>query len=270
MFHSRHVAAAAVLVISTAMMASPAWAAAPTNDTSPGATSATVGFSQVLDTTQATTDAQDAQFNESCGAPATDASVWYTVTGAGAGMVVDVSGSDYSAGVLVGTGSPGSLDTVVCGAGTVGFFAESGTTYYVLAIDDQEDGAGNGGRLDISFNAAPPPPTVDLTVNPRGTVTTATGVAHISGTYTCSDADSVDVFGDVTQPVGRFAVTGSFDVFDEQTCDGAPRAWTADVSPDNGKFAGGKAMTVAFSFACGVFECADGFTEQTVRLRGGK
>ena len=263
------IAAATTLVAASALTASPAWGVPPANDTSAGATAASVGFSQVLDTTEATTDAQDAQLNETCGAPATDASVWYTFAGNDAGVIVDVSASDYPAGVLVGIGSPGNLETVSCGPGTVSFFAESGTTYYVLAIDDQSDDAGNGGNLDISFTAAPPPPTIDVTVDPTGTVSGRTGVAHLSGTYTCTDADFIDVFGDVTQPVGRAAVTGSFEFFDESTCDGTSRAWTADVFPNVGKFAAGKAMTVTFSFACGAFECADGFNEQVVKLRGG-
>jgi hypothetical protein len=41
------------------------------------------------------------------------------------------------------------------------------------------------------------------------------------------------------------------------------------VFGDNGRFVGGKAMTVTFAFACGAFDCAEGFAEQTVRLRGG-
>ena len=72
-----------------------------------------------------------------CGAPATDASVWYTLTGADNGVVVDVSSSDYSAGVIVATGSPGSFELETCGPGAVAFFASSGTTYSILAFDDQ-------------------------------------------------------------------------------------------------------------------------------------
>ena len=53
-----------------------------------------VPFSQTLDTSQATTDADEAQLNALCGAPRTDASVWYQVTAtASGGMVVDVSRS---------------------------------------------------------------------------------------------------------------------------------------------------------------------------------
>lgn len=260
--------AAASLLGASVVVAGPAWAAAPANDTIDGAIAAAIGFSETRDTSEATTDADDTQLNETCGAPATDASVWYTVVGTGSGVVVDVSGSDYTAGVLVGMGTPGSLQTVACGPTTVGFSTDVGTTYYVLAIDDQEDGSGTGGKLNISFNEAPPPPTVDVTVNPRGTVNARTGVARLSGTYTCTNADFIDIFGDVTQPVGRFSIRGFFEVFDVGTCDGGTQVWSADVFPDNGKFAGGKAITVAFSFACGAFECTDGFAQQTVRLSG--
>jgi hypothetical protein len=248
----------------------PALAAAPANDLSGGATLAAVGFSEVLDTTEATTDDEDAQLNENCGAPATDASVWYTVVGNGGGVVVDVSSSNYTAGVAVGVGDPGSLELVACGPGLVGFFGEPGVTYHVLAFDDQFDGAGNGGSLNISFNEAPPPPTVDITVNKYGTVNARTGVATISGTYTCSNGDFIEVSGFARQTVGRFFVNGFFGFFDVGTCDGSTTAWTAEVFGDNGKFAGGKAMTVSFGFSCGPFECAAGYNEQVVQLRGGR
>jgi len=262
----------AALVAASAIGVQPALAAVPGNDTIGGATPAALGFSEVIDTTEATTDADDAQLNATCGAPATDASVWYTVNlAAEAGVVVDVSASDYSAGVLVGVGTPGALETIACGPGTVGFFAEAGTTYFVLAIDDQLDESGNGGALNISFNAAPPPPTVDVTVSPRGTFNSKTGVATLHGTYTCTNADFIDIFGEVSQSVGRVAtIRGSFEVFDEGTCDGSSHPWSADVLPESGRFAGGHALTVAFSFACGTFECTEGFIEQTVRLSGGR
>jgi Family of unknown function (DUF6299) len=260
--------AAALLV---ALQAAPAAAAPPSNDTFGGATVASLGFSQTLDTTEATTDADDAQLNATCGAPATDASVWYAFTAAAdGGVVVDVSQSNYSAGVLVGVGTQGSLETVTCGPGTVGFAAAAGTTYYILAIDDQEDGGGNGGTLQISFNEAPPPPTVDITVDPVGRVDAQTGEAFLTGTYTCSNGDFIEVSGEARQAVGRFVVVGFFGFFDVGTCDGTSHPWSATVVPENGKFAGGKAMTVTFAFSCGTFQCAEDFVEQTVRLRGGR
>jgi hypothetical protein len=259
---------AALAIALSAVSVPAALAAPPTNDTFTDATAATIGFSEVLDTTEATTDADDAQLNATCGAPATDASVWYVLQGTDRGVVVDVSQSNYSAGVLVGVGTQGNLTTVACAPGAVAFFAASGTTYYVLAIDDQFDGGGNGGLLNISFNEIPPPPTVDITVNPTGTVDVRTGVATISGSYTCTNGDFIDVFVDARQTFGRFTIIGSGSFFDFGTCDGTPHGWSAQVFPQNGKFAGGKTMTLTFAISCGPFECGVGFVEQTVQLRG--
>ena len=142
--HESHVQSTlfpALALSAIGLSAPAALAAPPSNDTFTGATSATVGFGEVLDTTDATTDADDAQLNADCGAPATDASVWYVIEGADVGVAVDVSQSDYSAGVLVGVGTQETSRPSRAVPGTVAFFAEAGTTYYVLAFDDQEDGA---------------------------------------------------------------------------------------------------------------------------------
>jgi hypothetical protein len=248
-----------------------ALAAAPSNDTFPNATAVSVGFSESLNTTQATTDGDDAQLNASCGAPATDASVWYAFQGNDSTVVVDVSGSNYSSGVLVGTGTEGNLNLVTCGQGSVAFFAAAGTTYYVLAIDDQLNGDGlNGGTLNISFNEVSAPVLSSFTVNPKGKVNTKTGVATISGTYTCSSSDFIDVYVSAHEPVGRFAILGNGEFFNSGTCDGASHSWSAQVYPENGKFAGGKTMTVSTAYACGSLDCAYGYAEQKVQLSGGK
>lgn len=241
----------------------------PSNDTFSGATVVTLPFSEVVNTTDATTDADDAQLNASCGAPATDASVWYVLTpAADAQVVIDVSQSDYSAGIAVGVGSQGNLTTVACGPGTVSLDATALTTYYVLAFDDQLDGGGNGGLLSISFTEVAGTTLDALTVDATGTFDPVTGIATISGTYTCSDGDFLSAFVDARQEAGRFTVFGTGGFFASGTCDGASHAWTADVLPQAGKFAGGKAMTVTFAFACGPFNCALGFVERTVLLRG--
>jgi hypothetical protein len=247
-----------------------ALAAAPSNDTFPNATAVSVGFSETLDTTQATTDSDDAQLNASCGAPATAASVWYAIQGTDSTVVVDVSGSNYSAGVLVGTGTQGNLNLVACGPSAVAFYAAAGTTYYVLAIDDQQDGSGNGGMLNISFNLVPAPVLSSFTVDPKGKVNTKTGVATISGTYTCSSSDFIDVLVDASQPVGRGSVLGSGEFFSTSTCDGTSHPWSAQVYPQNGKFAGGKTLTANFAYACGALDCAFGYVAQKVQLSGGK
>jgi hypothetical protein len=257
-----------VVLLLLALVPGSALAAAPSNDTIAGATAVTIGFSETLDTTQATTDADDAQLNADCGAPATAASVWYSLSGTDQGVVVDVSQSTYSAGVLVGVGTPGSLSIVTCGPGAVSFFAAAGETYYVLAIDDQIDFPSNGGMLSIAFTAVPPPPEAQITTNPYGTFNSKTGTATIGVTFTCTNSDAMGIEGEARQEAGRFTVKGVFDVYAYGACDGTAHNWTALVYPTAGKFAGGKALTISLGYACGMFDCGYGYSEQIVLLQG--
>jgi uncharacterized protein DUF6299 len=248
-------------------------ASAPSNDTFPGTTVTTVPFSEVLNTIDATTDADDAQLNATCGAPATDASVWYAITADSSTntVVVDVSRSDYSAGVLVGVGLRGNLRLVTCGPRAVSFFGTPDSTFYVLAIDDQLDGTGNGGSLNISVSGIQATTLDTLTVDRFGKVDAQTGIATISGTYACSHGNFLSTSVEARQNVGRlFSIFGSGGFGASGTCDGASHVWAADVIPENGKFAGGKSLTVTFAFTCGQLNCASGFVERTVMLRGAK
>ena len=168
-------------------------AAAPANDTIGGATPVSLGYSELLDTTEATTDSDDVQLNLSCGAPATDASVWYAFTTSNdAQVVVDVSQSNYSAGILVGVGVPGNLQTIACGPFTVTFSASAGTTYYVLAFDF--DGSGNGGMLSISFNYIQPPANDDFDNATTITALPFTDSINTSGATSAAD-DPTDCYG---------------------------------------------------------------------------
>ena len=266
----RSAAAICVALLFVLLFGGVAHAQAPANDTSGNPVAVNVvPFGDLVDTTQATTDADDTQFNAVCGAPATDASVWYAVTpSTSATLVVDVSQSNYSAGVLVGIGIPGNLSVVACGPGAVAFAPVPGTTYYVLAIDDQQNGDGlNGGQLTISIAEAPSP-SLSLTVDRRGSFNSRTGYVTISGTYACTNSSSIETYVNARQNAGRFVVLGFGTFFDLNTCDGSVRPWSAVVQPVAGKFAGGKALTVALSYACGQVECAEGYVEQKVLLTG--
>jgi hypothetical protein len=254
-----------VLLLSFAL-AAPVLAAAPTNDTYPGTLIGALPFSETLDTSEATTDADDEELNEQCGAPATEASVWYQLTApSDMGILVDVSQSEYSAGVIVAIGAPGTFEVVDCGPGFVVFGADAGQTYSILAFDDEFGGA-NGGSLVISVDEAPPPPEIDVTVDPVGTFDPQTGSATITGTVVCSgDVEFAFVDVELRQNVGRFVITGfgSADVI----CDGTSQPWNVEVFGSNGLFKGGRAVAVTFALACGVFDCGTDFEEQTVRLR---
>jgi hypothetical protein len=259
-------------VILNLSLIAPVLAVVPTNDLYAGRTViGSLPFSDSLDTTEATTDADDVEMNDPdiCGAPATDASVWYELTPASDGaIIVDVSPSTYSAGVIVATGSPGSFSFVTCGPGAVIFDALASQTYAILAFDDQLDEDGiSGGTLNITVDVAPPPPEIDVTVDPVGHFTKS-GSAVVSGTVTCAGENIEFAFLDVQlrQRVGRAVVSGfgSTDLL----CDGDTHDWSVEVIADNGIFKGGHAATVVFALACDPIFCGEGFAEETIHLRG--
>ena len=267
-------ALAATSLLATAFAMPVAAAAPPANDTFAGATAIdAVPFSETVDTSGATTDADDAEANLDCGAPATEASVWYTLTAPaeGAAYLVDVSGSDYSAGVIVATGSPGSFQLVSCGPGSVGFPAEPNETYAILAFSDTTGVM--GGLLEISVDILPPPPEIGLTVDPIGWVDAA-GHVTLTGTLTCSSATGVELFGSVRQRAGRVYVDGSAGSF--LLCENE-LSWELTTDFETGIFAGGKATVSLSAFASGpvgegvatAATSGEGFAEltETIRLR---
>ena len=268
---SYRIGAAAIAVGLILLGSAPAYAAAPSNDTFGGAIAiGAIPFTTTLDTSEATTDADDSAANANCGAPSMDASVWFSTTPAADGaLLVDVSASSYSAGVLVVTGSPGAFQLVACGPRTIAFPVSAGTTYYLIAIDDQSDGSGNGGTLQLTVDAAPPPPTISATVDPVAGFTPTAGSATVHGTVACSgvvDFAFVDI--ELHQPVGRGEVLGfaSMDV----RCDGTARPWSVEVFPSapGTKFSGGKAASLSIAVACGPLQCAFDFQQHQVRLTG--
>lgn len=250
----------------------PAAAAAPANDTQAGATEL-VGFTTVVqDTTEATTSADETALNEYCGAPEFEQAVWFLASPAQDGFVaVDVASSSYSAGILVLEDTPGGLLPVSCGPGRVAGPVAAGGTYYVVVFGDGLT-LQTSGELVLSVEPGVEPPQVDLTVDRRGSVDRS-GVATISGTVTCTSADGsglvFELFGELRQAVGRFTVSGAFGQFVGTSCDGETYPWSAQVAAPNGKFAGGKAATLAIAFAC-TDGCSEGYVEATIQLTKGR
>src|SRR3954465_7979457 len=98
------------LVMSVVAVGGSASAAPPANDDIGGAVVITepLPFSSTQSTVDATTSADETALQSFCGSPAFEHAVWFTATPAQDEVVaVDVSGTDYGAGVLVLTGSPG-------------------------------------------------------------------------------------------------------------------------------------------------------------------
>jgi hypothetical protein len=264
-------AAAIAAVTGLVLSGGAALAAAPSNDLGSGATViAALPYGESLDTSEATTDADDIQANANCGAPDTAASVWYSYTATEDGfLVADVSGSSYSAGVIVGEGAPGALTLISCGPGGTGFSVTAGHTYSILAFDDQSDGSGNGGTLDITVDVAPPPPTIEATVNPVAQFDSKSGGAYVSGTVTCDEgAEFAYVDIQLTQRVGRVLIRGYGSA--EVSCTGQTEPWTALVFGDNGLFKGGKAVNASMAVACNISGCGEYYSEQSIQLKGKK
>lgn len=256
-------------MVLTLAMAMPVLAAPPANDTYAGRVAVgSLPFATSLDTTEATTDADDAAWNATCGAPATDASVWYEfVATSDEILLVDTTGSDYTVGISIVVGTPGDFTTVACGPDGVAFEAFAGETYQIVAFDDQEDGGGNGGLLSLSIDVAPPPPTVDVTVDPNATFHNATNSVTLTGTVTC-EGEADFAFIDVTleQRAGRLLIRGFGGT--DFTCDGTTQPWSIEVFGDNGVFKGGRATAFVSAFACS-FLCGEDFEQASLKLRGG-
>ena len=270
-----------IMIISLAF-AAPALAAAPSNDSADSPTViASLPFIEdpALVTTEATPDGPDA-----CGW-GNAFSVWYTFTTGDdpVTLIADTSSSDYPAVITV-LRNPTDTEAVNCGFGNLWLEAEASTMYYfmVAACSIPEpapeavsaaaigcEGPATGGQLVFSLEVAPPPPTLDVTVNPNGKFNKS-GSATITGTLTCTDAFGVIFIVDLRQQVGRFSVIGQVFVDVFPACDGTPEPWSIEVPGITGKFKGGQATLMWLGSACGSFECTYPPLEGqlTIRLKG--
>jgi hypothetical protein len=212
--------------------------------------------------------------------------VWYSFTPpSGERYAADTVGSDYDTTLYVGTpDGSGGIDGIACNDDAVGvqsavaWDAVGGQTYLIMVGTCCGDGvvgeAGGGGSLVFHLDLAPPPPTIDLTVDARGSFT-KTGSAIIRGTIACTGT----IQGDVTvqdttggmisvqasQRVGRRIISGDGSGF-EGPCTSTPTAWSIEVIGQNGKFAGGAVHVDAFANGCGPIECTEAAVSRTVRL----
>ena len=266
----RTVAAFFTAVSLLCLSAGAALAAPPDNDDIANATLvASLPFSDMVDTTEATEAADDPDCS---GAGPT---VWYTYTPTeDQRLLADTFGSDYDTTLSAYVGSPGSLEQIACNDDAGGdvqsaivIEVEAGTTYYFLvgAFD-----SGPGGTLVFNVDETNLQlPEIDVTVDPIGSFDPSTGTATITGTVTCSEgAEFAFVDVSLSQRVGRFIIRGFGGT--EVTCDGTSQAWSVEVFGETGLFKGGRAEAGVFAQACNVVLCSFDFEEATVRLRGGR
>jgi hypothetical protein len=246
----------------------PVLAAAPTNDTPAGAITVVKGQVIELDTDEATSDDFELGLNI-CNAPAIGGAVWFKFVPTEDGIVaVDVSGSDFSAGVYVFFGEPAPETVMDCGPGRLPVSVAAGETYYVMAFGD---GLGEAltGNLVLTIDDAVPPPALDLRIDRDATVDRF-GTVHITGTVTCEAEGrpeiAVELVGELRQKVGRLLIAGSFEGGVVVPCDGTATPFDVFSDGANGVFAGGKAATLAVAFGCTDL-CGDRLVEANIQLR---
>ena len=200
----------------------------PANDDFDNATPITaVPFTDSINTSGATSAADDP--TDCYG---TSATVWYSFTPpSNTRISANASGSDYSTAVAVYTGTRGSLYLIACDW-CVTFDALAGETYFFMVGNPYNS---NGGNLVFNVDVAPPPFTLDLTIDSVGFV--KDGITTVSGTLTSSEPASAYVYVEVRQKAGRVFITGYGYTY--LAGDGAT-PWTIQVPGDIGPFLPGK------------------------------
>jgi hypothetical protein len=247
---------------------SSAWAQAPPNDTFEQATViSSLPFSQILDTTQATTDSTDAEALAACGGfsfPGA-ATVWYEYTPP-VDQSVFISTTpvppSYGAGVAVLSGSPGSLSAVTCFPSLGSLSVTAGVTYHIVVTDIS---GGSGGTLYLTVGT----PGVELTVDRFGQFDPKAGFATVTGTWTCPSGLLAYISGVLSQRANDR-------VFGEEIravpCNGAAQPLFMIFPPGlDGGFKGGPA-DVGMSIGVIGFPGGEAIVQsvnQSVILRGG-
>lgn len=95
------------------------------------------------------------------------------------------------------------------------------------------EGGTAAARGEVHIANPPPPPELDLqlSVSPKGTVSTVSGDATVDGTVGCNKPAEVTVSGTVVQVVRGVVVKGSY-LTTVSCAPGSAVPWTGSVSPD--------------------------------------
>lgn len=258
--------ATGAILLTLGVAAPPAAAAAPANDSFDGRVAVTVPSSTTMDTTEATTDQLDATLNQMCGAPYTDASVWFKVTVASdTDVTIDVSRSDYSAGYLVARHTARGWRVPSCNPDAGSWFARAGKSYAVMVFDDQADGVGNGGNLVMDLYTPTRRAMISVDVDPVAHFDPKTGVPAITVTVACEGrAAWAGLDFSMRQKAGRTWIQayGGRNV----GCTPEPRTLHLTASEVTGVFKGGAAEVTVYGYAYGTRRGSEVENTYTVRM----
>lgn len=100
-------------------------------------------------------------------------------------LIARVRGKKTPAALSVWTGERGALTEVECNDYRPILEAEAGTTYYFMVGTYRNR---RGGEIRFRLAEAPPPPTIELTVDSGLTVNSQTEEVTVSGTVSCTNS----------------------------------------------------------------------------------
>ena len=257
---------AAVLALAATPAAS---AAPPANDDFDNATIiAALPFTDSVDVREATAADDPATF---CSFGAAIFTIWYAYTpptNMRLNMNTLQSPGVSSSGVSVYTGSRGNLTEVNCttsGGGLHAFDVTGGTTYYFMVWSSDAAVV-----MQFDLSELLPPPSIDLDINPGGTVNPKTGVATISGTVTCSRSVVLPSMSVALSQLfaRRVRIEASGPDLVDVPCTSSGSPWSGVVEGFNGRLAPGSATAFASTGFCNEEACTFDQVTKSIRLRG--
>lgn len=259
----------AVLVLIGLVVAGPAstaLAAPPSNDNFADATVVpSLPYSDSVNTAEATTEPGDPD------CVGNGPTVWYAYTADFDGFVeANTFGSSYDTtlSAYLDDGSGGIGDQIACNddaqdlQSRVKVPVTNGEVVYFMV---GAFASGPGGDLTFNLLESGPPVTIEVFIDPVGSVNTKEGTATLRGTVSCSGPAEVQLFASLQQRAGRATISGFG--FDFVACDGET-PWSLTVIGENGIFAGGNAAAFVEAFAPS--DDAFASAEQAVKLRGSR
>jgi hypothetical protein len=249
-------------------------AAPPANDDFDTATIVSaLPFTDVVDTAEATTAADDPVPSSSCVIGSAQATVWYSLTPSNAMRIrIDTSASNYYAVVAAYTGTRGALSEISCGLPLLTLDVTAGVTYSFMVFPLPGTPPG---LLSINVQEIAPV-TVSVAINATGLVNPTTGVATVSGTITCSPGaitlEGMPGPSTLQQLFAHRVVISGYFNFPVTACTGEAIDWSVAVTGTNGRFAPGAAQTNVIVEACSSItgECVFGSADATIRLKASR
>lgn len=244
------------------------FAAPPVNDDFAGAISVSepLPFGSDFSSIDATTEADDPSCASFTAADGNAQTIWYSYTPSADGWVgVFVDGDfDPTLGVYVGP-THDALEQIACvdqgiAPEKANFFAEAGTTYYIMVASFFGTPGGNG---SITVDVGAPPASVDFAVDPVGRVAPKSGMVHVNATLSADREVFVIVaLIEVLQRSGRGAIIGSDFKFIFQPAETLDLAAAIQADP----FFGAKGFVAGPATVRGFWVVDDGSGERFVEF----